>query len=276
MKDCVADGTPLVVVGSGKIACAIAKRTASWGTFMTPQLSTAGGDLTAALMSLRPSCIVLAAGSPKHAAFVLDHKALYEHITVTRTVAETAARLGAFLIFISSWLVYEGCSARVDEQTAPQPETPYAVMKRLAEQIVLQTSSAVLRCGTVVGDELAVRNPSVLHRLVAASQGQQTPCLKNDNVAFVHRDDLASLVHLVARETGRGPIYNVASWTGSLLGLVVYMSGKRDLIAQGESRRPRMTASLVRTAFPRWAPRSMQTIIDTMRGGVVDAKQAVP
>jgi len=132
----------------------------------------------------------------------LDPPLTYEvnHVATVR-LAELAKRAGIRrFLFASSCSVYGAAGEDlIDEQTAPNPVTPYAHSKFLSEQDLLRLADAsfcpvFLRAATAYGVSPYLRFDLALNNLVAWAYTTQRVYLKSDGAAwrpFVHIQDIA-------------------------------------------------------------------------------------
>lgn len=155
----------------------------------------------------------------------LDPPLTYEinHVATFR-LAELAKRAGIRrFLFASSCSVYGAAGEDlIDEQTAPNPVTPYAHSKFLSEQDLLRLADAsfcpvFLRAATAYGVSPYLRFDLALNNLVAWAYTTQRVYLKSDGAAWrplVHIQDIAR-AYLVLLEAPafsvRGQAFNVGA-----------------------------------------------------------------
>lgn len=229
----------IYVIGAGRIAAAVTRAVHARGADVQQLANYLGPVATPEALALfnksvpsiinceqPPSAVILAAGAPLYLGFAPNARNLTEHLMLTETVARSCAVAHVPLLFVSSWLVFNGCAGPVNEASSPQPRTAYASLKFLAECIVKEVASGtIIRSATVVDNEdPPVRNPTVLHRFIGlALRGEPLVVHADDHAAFIHRVDLAEFIARIAcvDPEAHSGIYHAVAWSGTIAQLAL-------------------------------------------------------
>jgi GDP-4-dehydro-6-deoxy-D-mannose reductase len=148
-------------------------------------------------------------------------------VNVLGTEHVAAAARGRRWVFVSSAEVYgavEEGGQPIGEGRAPRPRSPYALTKAVGERAALAAGAVVARCFNLVGaGQLAsFALPSFASQLAAIGAGGAPPVLRVGNLAarrdFVHVDDAAEALAILAERGEPGSVYNVASGEARTIG----------------------------------------------------------
>jgi len=144
----------------------------------------------------------------------------YFRVNVLGTDNLLAAAAGRPVVVASSAEVY----GLVPEEEQPiaedrvvDPRTPYALTKAAAERLAFLHGAVVARCFNLVGPGQSIKFalPTFAAQLAAIDRGEREPVLRVGNLSarrdFVHVDDGAAALRLLAEKGERGGLYNIAS-----------------------------------------------------------------
>jgi GDP-4-dehydro-6-deoxy-D-mannose reductase len=107
----------------------------------------------------------------------------------------------------------------IREEEPVDPRSPYALTKAAAERLAYVHGAVVVRAFNLVGpgQSRAFALPTFADQLAAIARGEQEPVLKVGNLSarrdFVHVDDGAAALRLLAEKGEPGGTYNLASGT---------------------------------------------------------------
>jgi dTDP-4-dehydrorhamnose reductase len=137
-------------------------------------------------------------------------------------VAQAAAGISAGLVHVSTDVVFSGAAGSYDENSAPDPVTPYGAAKAAAETAVkgISRSAVIARTSLIIGDGDS-KHEQLVHALAA---GDRTGVLYTDEVRCpVHVTDLAAalLEMAAARHTGIRHVTGADALSRYELGLLI-------------------------------------------------------
>jgi nucleoside-diphosphate-sugar epimerase len=180
---------------------------------------SAGADLRRVVRAHAPDRVVHLAGLA-HVGSSWQHMPEHFRVNVLGTEAVLDAAGAAPVLFASSAEVYgvvPESEQPLGEEREPAPASPYALTKAAGERLVLRAGGLVARLFSMIGpgqsSEFAL--PAFATQLAAIAGGRRPPRLAVGNLEarrdFVHVDDGAEAVALLAERGAVGGIYNVAS-----------------------------------------------------------------
>lgn len=184
-----------------------------------PHVAADTGDTLALADAMRGSSVVVHMAALLH---IVDPgpelEAEYWRVNVegTRSVMEMARATGVKrVVFISSICVYGVQDGPVDEETRPNPDSPYATTKRQAEELVLDARSeerrplgVVLRLGAVYGPRIK-GNYYRLARAVGRGRFVAVGAGTNRRTLVFEEDAAQAVVVAATHPEAAGRVYNV-------------------------------------------------------------------
>lgn len=119
-------------------------------------------------------------------------------------------------IYISSTAVYGSSQNEVEENTSPEPKTPYAISKFRGEdhvrRLMKKIDTYIFRCGNVYGYSKSMRFDSVINKFVFESNFDNRITIQGDGKqsrSFIHIDQISrALNNLLASKLPSGT-YNL-------------------------------------------------------------------
>jgi GDP-4-dehydro-6-deoxy-D-mannose reductase len=151
----------------------------------------------------------------------------YFRVNVLGTENLLRAAAGRRVVLASSAEVYGAVPPErqpIREEEPVDPRTPYALTKASAELLAYAHGAVVVRAFNLVGPGQAPNFalPAFAAQLAAISRGEQEPVLKVGNLSarrdFLHVDDGAAGLRLLAEKGEPGGTYNLASGRASSIG----------------------------------------------------------
>jgi len=151
----------------------------------------------------------------------------YFRVNVVGTENLLRAAAGRRVVVASSAEVYgpvPGERQPIREAEPVDPRTPYAMTKAAAELLAYTHGAVVVRAFNLVGPGQAPNFalPAFAAQLAAIARGEQEPVLKVGNLSarrdFLHVDDGAAALRLLAEKGEPGGTYNLASGRASSIG----------------------------------------------------------
>lgn len=163
--------------------------------------------LAQALDLYQPTHIVHLAGvsSPAQAARDPD-RAHAVNVDATAQIAAWAQREGAWMLFASSDMVFDGQGAPYTEQSPPTPQTFYGHGKADAEAAVLAAGGAVARLAWMVGCPDPTKD-FLAHALAQLAAGTPVSAVDDEVRTPIRFDDAAAALFMLGRMQFTGIIH---------------------------------------------------------------------
>lgn len=144
------------------------------------------------------------------------------NVSATKTIAQLAAEVGAFVIYISTDYVFDGKSPPYHVDGQPNPLNSYGQSKLEGEKLtrsVLPDDSCVLRIPVLYGD-VETLDESAVTVLFKAVQDTKTPAKMNNHERRypTHVADVATVCRQIADRvltTERKSLAGILHWSGS-------------------------------------------------------------
>jgi GDP-4-dehydro-6-deoxy-D-mannose reductase len=177
--------------------------------------------LARVIAAVDPEAVVNLAGL-SHVGESWKRMGEYFRVNVLGTENLLKAAAGRRVVVASSAEVYGAVPPErqpIREEEPVDPRTPYALTKAASERLAYAYGAVVVRAFNLVGpgQSPAFALPTFAAQLAAISRGEQEPVLKVGNLSarrdFVHVDDGAAALRLLAEKGEPGGTYNLASGT---------------------------------------------------------------
>ena len=170
--------------------------------------------LRACVADFRPTHVMhLGAMTAVGACFAEPARAEAINTIATRVLAQSAAEIGARLLFSSTDMVFDGTAAPYSEADPPQPLSHYARTKVAAEQALTAFSNTlIVRIPLLYGLPSSRRETTFVQQIAALRHGQplrlftdefRTPVWLADAaraLVVLARSDLTGLIHVAGPE----------------------------------------------------------------------------
>jgi GDP-4-dehydro-6-deoxy-D-mannose reductase len=175
--------------------------------------------LARAVREAAPDAVVNLAGL-SHVGESWKRPGDYFRVNVIGTENVLAAAVGRPVVVASSAEVYgpvPEAEQPITEVRQVDPQTPYALTKAAAERLAFSRGAVVARAFNFVGPGQSplFALPAFARQLAAIEAGQGEGVLRVGNLAacwdFVHVDDGAAALRLLAEKGKPGEVYNIAS-----------------------------------------------------------------
>ena len=170
--------------------------------------------VTACLTALRPAVIIHAAAERRPDASEADpQRAEALNVAATAHLAELAAKLGSWLLYLSTDYVFDGTRPPYGPADAPTPINFYGRTKLAGETAIREATerAAILRVGVLFG---RVQYPAESSVLAAVDEVRAGKPVKVDDWAArypIFTDDLAVLIRQIAESRLSGTFH----WCGA-------------------------------------------------------------
>jgi UDP-glucose 4-epimerase len=155
--------------------------------------------------------VYLAAEQPQLAASV--------NVTGSANIAIAAERVGARVVYASTWEVYgDPRYEPVDEEHPCNPDHPYNITKLAGERMLLASDklrgvpAVALRLGTAYG--LGMRTNSVFEIFIRRAMNGEPITIQGDGAQgrqFTHASDIGRAFASASRSDARGMVFNIVS-----------------------------------------------------------------
>jgi UDP-glucose 4-epimerase len=155
--------------------------------------------------------VYLAGEQPQLAASV--------NVTGSANIATAAERVGARVVYASTWEVYgEPHYEPVDEDHPCNPDHPYNITKLAGERMLLASDklrdvpTVALRLGTAYG--LGMRSNSVFEIFIRRAMAGEPLTIQGDGAQgrqFTHASDIGRAFVLATKSEARGVVFNIVS-----------------------------------------------------------------
>jgi GDP-4-dehydro-6-deoxy-D-mannose reductase len=205
--------------------------------------------LARVIAQVDPEAIVNLAGL-SHVGESWKRMGEYFRVNVLGTENLLKAAAGRRVVVASSAEVYGLVPPErqpIREEELVDPRTPYAMTKAASELLAYAHGAVVVRAFNLVGpgQSPAFALPTFAAQLAAIARGEQEPVLKVGNLSarrdFVHVDDGAAALRLLAEKGEPGGTYNLASGTAfSISEALERLKGVSGVDAQIETDPERM------------------------------------
>jgi len=165
-------------------------------------------------------------------SFRRERETMEINVEGARKLLETAINSGVErIVYSSSAAVYGSVEGLVDEKTQPNPESPYARSKLLAEQLYMEAwrerglDIVILRFGTVFGYAPGIRFDTVVNKFTfLAAIGHPLTVWKGTENAYrpylYVGDAVNALVFAATNNSCKGEVFNVTTENASLSKLI--------------------------------------------------------
>ena len=173
---------------------------------------TDGNAVASAFDDLQPSVVIHCAAVAGIGICADDkHKATAVNIEGTRNIVESVARTGAYLIYVSTDLVFDGVQGYYRECDPPAPACYYGTTKYAGELITISSGCrySIARLATVYGHGIG-NSVNFLDKLLGQLQRGETSELFDDEYrSFVFIDDVCVKLLKLAADQMSG-IFHIA------------------------------------------------------------------
>lgn len=155
--------------------------------------------LAQALDLYQPTHIVHLAGTSSPAQAARDpERARAVNVDATARIAEWAQREGAWMVFASSDMVFDGHGAPYTEHSPLTPQTFYGHSKADAETAVLAAGGAVARLAWMIGCPDPTKD-FLAHALVQLAAGTPVSAVDDELRTPIRFDDAAAALFMLGR-----------------------------------------------------------------------------
>lgn len=184
-----------------------------------PHVAADTGNRSALLEAMRDVTVVVHMAALLHVVDPspeLEAESWKVNVDGTRCVMDVARATGIQrVVFMSSICVYGAQNGPVDEETRPNPDSPYATTKRQAEELVLDARSderrplgVVLRLGAVYGPRIK-GNYYRLARAIGRGRFVAVGAGTNRRTLVFEEDAAQAVVVAATHPEAAGRVYNV-------------------------------------------------------------------
>jgi len=212
----------LLITGAGgfvgrhlvRAACAAGWNTVAFWHFVEPTFIPGSVDIQVDITDehavrsnfddLRPSAVIhcAAVAGIRHCA---DDKITAAKVNIhgTENIAKSAARTGAYMIYVSTDLVFNGIRGNYGEFDPPNPACFYGSTKYLGELSVISSKCqySIARLATVYGHGMGCSDNFLDSLLVRLQRGETSKLFDDEYRSFVFIDDAcAKLLKLAERQ----------------------------------------------------------------------------